>query len=141
MREASQEAAQKAKYGKKKAPEALEGVGKADPAKNTQKSAVMPPSITTVDPSQSVKTNTVLQSPSSSAWRRAPGGKIHTPSSSMDKFESIQSPNSTAWRPVDTDAPIFMHRGSSISLASVEEIKQVEEDEKIVEEDEDDVED
>jgi hypothetical protein len=37
----------------------------------------------------------------------------------------------------DTDAPVLVHRGSTISEASEECIKQVEEDEKILEEDED----
>jgi hypothetical protein len=145
MRQASQEAAQKAKDNKKKAPETLEGVGEADPAKDVEKSAVTPAPIAVLDPPQNVKSNTVLQSPSSSTWRIAPGGKLHIPKSSIDMFESLQSPNSTAWkpfdRPFDTDPPIIMHRGSSISLASTEEIKQVEEDEKIMEEDEDAVED
>jgi hypothetical protein len=141
MRQASQEAAQKAKDGKKKAPQTLEGVGEADPAKDSQKLAVIPPPIAVPDPLNVVESNTILQSPRSSAWRSAPGGKFHTPKSSVDRLESLQSPNSTAWRPSDTDGPILMHRGSSISLASTEEIKQVEEDEKIMEEDEDAVED
>jgi len=138
MRQAGQEAAQKAKDSKKKAPETFDGVGEADPVEQAlKKSAVVPPPIAVLDPPHTVDSNTVLQSPSSSAWRRAPDGKIHTPRTSIDKIESLQSPNSTAWKPTDTDGPVLIHRGSSLSIASAEEIKQVEEEEKILEEDED----
>jgi hypothetical protein len=137
MKQAGQEAAQKAKDSKKKAPETLEGVGQADPAEAAKKSAVKPPPLAVLNPPQSVPSHTVLQSPRSSAWRSAPGAKFHTPSNSIDKLESMQSPNSTAWKPSDVNAPVLTHRGSSISMASDDEIKQVEEDEKIMEEDED----
>lgn len=140
MRQAGQEAAQKAKDSKKKPAETLEGVGEADPVKDS-KSAVIPPPIAVHDPPQSVEDKAALQSPGSSAWRSAPGGKFHTPKSSLDKVESLQSPNSTAWKPKDTNPPVLVHRGSSISEASEECIKKVEEDEKIVEEDEDSEED
>jgi hypothetical protein len=136
MKQAGQEAAQKAKDSKKKAPETLEGVGQADP-EPAKKAAVKPSPLAVLDPPQSIPGHTVLQSPSSSAWRSAPGAKFHTPSNSIDKLESMQSPNSTAWKPSDVNAPILTHRGSSISMASDDEIKQVEEDEKIMEEDED----
>jgi hypothetical protein len=58
----------------------------------------------------------------------------------------VSAPNSTMlgntdlrfWgSATDTDAPVLVHRGSTISEASEECIKQVEEDEKILEEDED----
>jgi len=137
MRQAGQEAAQKAKDSKKKPAETLEGVGEAEPTKESQKSAVKPPPITVLDLPPSVESTAALQSPGSSAWRRAPGGKFHSPKSSLDNLESLQSPNSTAWKPTDTDAPVLVHRGSTISEASEECIKQVEEDEKILEEDED----
>jgi len=129
MRQAGQEAAQKAKDSKKKPVETLEGVGEADPVKDSQKSAVIPPPIAVLDPPYSVESNAALQSPGSSAWRSAPGGKFHGPKSSLEKLDSFQS--------ADTDAPVLVHRGSTISEASEECIKQVEEDEKIVEEDED----
>jgi hypothetical protein len=141
MKQAGEEAAQKAKDGKKKAPETLEGVGQADPKEASTKSAVVPPPIDVMDPPHNASSNTVLQSPTSSAWRSPPTKSFHTPKSSLSKLESMQSPTSTAWKPSDTDGPVLMHRGSSISMASDEEIKQVEEDEKIVEEDEDAVED
>jgi hypothetical protein len=137
MRQAGQEAAQKAKDSKKKPVEALEGIGEADPVKESQKSAVIPPPIAVLGPPHSVESTAALQSPGSSAWRSAPGGKFHTPKSSLDKLESLQSPNSTAWKPTDIDAPVLVHRGSTISEASEECITRVEEDETIVEEDED----
>jgi hypothetical protein len=141
MKQVGQEAAQKAKDGKKKAPETLEGVGQADPAEASKKSAATPPPLAVLNPPHNAPSNTVLQSPTSSAWRSAPSKSFHTPKSSLSKLESMQSPTSTAWKPSDTDGPVLTHRGSSISMASDEEIKQVEEDEKIVEEDENAVED
>jgi hypothetical protein len=98
MRQAGQEAAQKAKDSKKKPAETLEGVGEAEPTKESQKSAVKPPPITVLDLPPSVESTAALQSPGSSAWRRAPGGKFHSPKSSLDNLESLQSPNSTAWK-------------------------------------------
>jgi hypothetical protein len=142
MKQAGEEAAQKAKDSKKKAPETLEGVGEADPVEAaSNKSAVIPPPLAVLEPPNSASNNAVLQSPTSSAWRSAPSKSVHTPKSSLSKLESMQSPTSTAWKASDTDGPVLMHRGSSISMASNEEIKQVEEEEKIVEEDEDAVED
>ena len=141
MKQAGQEAAQKAKDSKKKAPDTLEGVGEADPEEASKNSAAVPPPVAILEPPQNSLSDTVLQSPTSSAWRSAPSKSAHTPKSSLSKLDSMQSPTSTAWKPSDIDAPVLMHRGSSISMASDEEIKQVEEDEKIVEEDEDAVED
>jgi hypothetical protein len=134
MRQAGQEAAQKAKDGKKKPVETFHGVGEAEPVKGLDKSEVVPPPITVLDPppeKQTVEMTTILQSPTSSAWRRAP---------EVDGRPTI-SPSSTAWKPTDTDLPILMHRGSSLSQASAEEIKQIEEDAAIPEEDEDELED
>lgn len=141
MKQAGQEAAQKAKDSKKKAPETLEGVGQADPAGASKKSAVIPPPVAVLDPPHNSSSDIVLQSPGTSAWRSSRGKSVHTPSNSINKLQSLQSPNSTAWKPSDTDGPVLTHRGSSISVASEDEIKQVEEDEKIMEEDEDAVED
>jgi hypothetical protein len=144
MKQVGQEAAQKAKDGKKKAPETLEGVGQADPAEASKKSAAIPPPLAVLNSPHNAPSNTVLQSPTSSAWRSAPSKSFHTPKSSLSKLESMQSPTSTAWKPSDTDGPVLTHRGSSISMASDEEIKQVEESEMIMEapeEDEDAVED
>ncbi len=141
MKQAGQEAAQKAKDGKKKAPETLEGVGKADPVEASKTSAAVPPPVAILESRQNASNDTILQSPTSSAWRSAPSKSIHTPKGALSKLQSMQSPTSTAWKPSDIDTPVLMHRGSSISMASDEEIKQVEEDEKIVEEDEDAVED
>ena len=88
----------------------------------------------------SIDDPTSIQSPGSGAWRKAPDAKIELPASppsTMNKF-SLQSPNSTAWKPTEFNSPILEHRGSSISEASAEEIKAVEEACAIPEEDEDD---
>ena len=144
MRQAGQEAAQKAKDGKKKPVETFDGVGEAEPVKkDLDKSAVIPPPITILYPppdTHTVEVTTILQSPTSSAWRRAPemDGRPAISRGSEEKLESLQSPNSTAWRPTHTDLPVLTHRGSSVSQASAEEIKQVEQDETIPEEDEED---
>ncbi|RDL38329.1 uncharacterized protein BP5553_02669 [Venustampulla echinocandica] len=142
LRQLGQEAAEKAKDIKKKAAETRSGVGKAEPAKEAEKSATPAPVTAAVsDPSTEkgpVNADTILQSPTSSAWRRAPESlsRPTTPRYLSDKLESLQSPTSTAWKPTDIDRPILSHRGSSISLASAEEIKQVEQDQAIPEEDE-----
>jgi hypothetical protein len=86
MKQVGQEAAQKAKDGKKKAPETLEGVGQADPVEASKKSAVIPSPLAVLDPPHNDQGNTILQSPTSSAWRSAPSKSIHTPKSSLSKL-------------------------------------------------------
>jgi hypothetical protein len=139
MRQAGQEAAQKAKEVKKKATETFVGVGKAEPEKKEEekedKSAVLPPPIS-LEPKHTIDTATLAQSPTSTAWKRDLHGKATTPRHSIEKLESLQSPTSTAWKPTDINQPITMHRGSSVSEVSAECIKQIEEDEMIPEEDE-----
>lgn len=146
MRQAGQEAAQKAKEAKKKATETFTGIGEAEPDKRDVekvKSAAIPPSISLIQPlsdQHNIVTPTILQSPTSTAWKLTPESS-HTHSvDEKDKLQraSFQSPTSTAWKPTDTDPPILMHRGSSVSSASAECIKQIEEDEAIPEEDEED---
>lgn len=139
LRQVGQEAAQKAKDNKKKAHETTyDGVGEAEPLKeDLAKSAVIPPPIKTVE-SPTEKPSASLQSPNSTAWKDA---KVTTPRHSIDGLASLQSPNSTAWKPTDIDGPILTHRGSSVSIASAEEIRQIEEEEMIKEEDEEAVED
>ncbi|KAH6723317.1 hypothetical protein DL95DRAFT_383423 [Leptodontidium sp. 2 PMI_412] len=149
LRQIGQEAAQKAKDGKKKAVETFSGVGQAEAPKESKESKepeepkeaekAIPAPIAV--PEKATETHTVestasLQSPTSTAWK-ASGDKKHTPRNSIDKVESIQSPNSTAWRPTDVNPPILTHRGSTVSDASAEEIKKIEEEESIPEEDED----
>jgi hypothetical protein len=127
--------------GKGRQEEGSRNLREADPGEASKTSAAVPPPVAILESPQNASNDTILQSPTSSAWRSAPSKSIHTPKGSLSKLESMQSPTSTAWKPSDIDAPVLMHRGSSISMASDEEIKQVEEDEKIVEEDEDAVED
>jgi hypothetical protein len=146
LQQVGQEAAQIAKSGKKKVLDTLGGVG--EPAKKEAEKAPTPAPLAVNDlPIEKLAINdpTSLQSPNSTAWRKAPDAmpNIEPPSSpppSMHKF-SLQSPNSTAWKPTDFNPPILEHRGSSISVASAEEIKQVEEACAIPEEDEDEDED
>lgn len=140
MRQAGQEAAQKAKDAKKKVTETFTGVGEAEPEKrDTEKkdeTKAVPPPISSqpLSPKHNIVTPTILQSPTSTAWKRSPES-ISPP---IYAAGSLQSPNSTTWKPTDTDPPILTHRGSSVSEASAECIKQIEEDEAIPEEDEED---
>ncbi|KAG0647925.1 Uncharacterized protein D0Z07_5623 [Hyphodiscus hymeniophilus] len=145
MRQAGLEAAQKAKDTKKKATETFTGVGEAEPEKNnveTDKSAAPSP-ISTVQPLSdraNIVAPTVLQSPTSSTWQIVSEATPTTAdrTDEMPKYQkgSLQSPTSTSWQPTDLNAPISMHRGSSISLASKEAIQQIEEECAIPEEDE-----
>jgi len=145
MRQAGQEAAQKAKEGKKKPAEMFDGVGEAEPTKETtekmEQSAVKPPPVLLADPppTKPADVTTILQSPTSTAWRRqAVLQDTIVPHHNTTKLESLQSPSTTAWKPTDVDLPVMTHRGSSVSLASAEEIRQIEQEEAIPEEDEED---
>jgi len=142
MHQVGQEAAQKAKDAKKKVVETLSGTGEAETAKKETDRPVAEPAITTGAQSpdtHSVETTTLLQSPTSTAWKREPEthGSSTPPPHSIEALESLQSPTSTTWKPVDTDLPILSHRGSNVSQASAEEIKRIEEEEAIPEVDED----
>jgi hypothetical protein len=140
MRQAGQEAAQKAKEGKKKATETFVGVGKAEPEPEKKEDKITPPPIV-VEPQHTIETTTLLQSPTSTAWKQEIHAKAETPRPTVKKLESLQSPTTTAWKLADTDLPITTYRGSNVEEVSAECIKQVEEDEMIPEEDEDAVED
>lgn len=137
MRQAGQEAAQKAKETKKKVTETFVGVGKAEPEPEKKEEKVIPPPIV-LEPQHTIETTTLLQSPTSTAWKQEVHVPSHTPSHSIEKLESLQSPSTTAWKPIDTDLPITSHRGSSVEEVSAECIKKVEEEEMIPEEDEED---
>jgi len=138
MRKAGQEAAQKAKEAKNKVVEALDGTGEAEPTeKNPGQPAVIPPPIAATNPPSSqrtIDTIVVLQSPTTTTWSYTPGkySKPTTPRHSVERLESMQSPTSTAWKPTDTDRPV----ASSVYLASPDEIKEIEQNEAIAEEDE-----
>jgi hypothetical protein len=141
MQQAGQEAAQKAKDSKKPV-KTFDGTGEAPPAKDVENAAVLPATTTSEPTSEghTIDTVTFMQCPNTSAWNRAPKSvaPIITTRHSIDKLESLQSPNSTAWRPTDINAPVLTHRGSDVSQASVEEIRQIEEDATIPEEEEED---
>ncbi|TVY51596.1 Uncharacterized protein LSUE1_G010150, partial [Lachnellula suecica] len=131
LRQAGQEAAAKAKEGKKKTPvaeveETFDGVGEADPSPAKEKEKAVPTPLITSEAGHDIETKTVMQSPSSTTWSRAPGSET-TPRHTIKKLESLQSPNSTAWKRSDVDMPGLTHRGSSVEAASGEEIKKVEE--------------
>ncbi|CZT51550.1 uncharacterized protein RSE6_12705 [Rhynchosporium secalis] len=158
FRQIGEEAAQKAKDGKRKAAKTFTGVGQADALqesrepkelndtkvveKKESKENIPAPIAVPEKESEAPSIESVgsLQPPTSTAWRGT-SDKKHTPRNSIDKVESVQSPNSTAWRPTDVDPPVLTHRGSSISQASAEEIKKVEKAERISEEEEDEDED
>ncbi|TVY42149.1 Uncharacterized protein LOCC1_G005790 [Lachnellula occidentalis] len=142
LRQAGSEAAQKAKDNKKKPPvETFDGVGEAEPPKEKEK--VIPAPITTSETQQAIETPTLMQSPTSTTWRRAPGSgfEIKTPRHSISKLESLQSPNSTAWKSKDVDSLVLTHESSSASEASVEEVKQVGEKSAVKEDKDEDDED
>lgn len=163
LRQVGQEAAQKAKDIKKKIPETFSGVGQASPTKEKeqekadiveeesekkaespeekQDKAAAPPSIELPTEKHEIASVESVQSPTSTAWRGAKDEKVTTPQKPMAKLESIQSPTSTAWKPTDINTPILTHRGSTVSEASAEEIKKVEDEQTIPEEDEDEDED
>jgi hypothetical protein len=136
LRQAGQEAAQKAKDNKKKPMETFSGVGKAETSKEKK---IPEPVKTDASEKNTTDSLTSLQSPGSTAWKTLPASMtVPLPPPSMAKLESLQSPNSTSWKPADTNPPILSHRGSTISVASEEEIKQIEEEEAIPEESEED---
>ena len=137
MRQAGQEAAQKAKETKLTATQTFVGVGKAEPKPERKEEKSTPPAIET---QHNIDTTTLLQSPTSTAWKREIHAKVETPRHDIESLESLQSPTSTAWKPVDTDLPIKTYRGSNVEEVSAECIKQVEKDAMIPEEDEDAVE-
>ena len=76
MRQAGQEAAQKANDSKTKPVETFDGVGEAEPIKkDLEKPSVVPPPITVLHPpteNHTIETTSLLQSPTSSAWRQVP---------------------------------------------------------------------
>lgn len=139
MRQAGEEAAHKAKESKKPV-KTFDGTGEAPPAKVVESSTTNSPTTKseTASEGHAIDTVTFMQCPNTSAWNRAPNllAPIVTKRHSIDKLESLQSPNSTAWKPTDINAPVRSHRGSDVSLASAEEIRQIEEECAIPEEDE-----
>lgn len=164
LRQVGQEAAQKANEAKKKVVETFVGVGTTSPKKEEAKDEVeeeeaeednnedesdsdSPTTPTTKQSAQhSIDTLTLAQSPTSTAWKRElhipiVQSIISSPPTTVDKLESLQSPNSTAWKPTDVDMPTTTLRGSTVSEASADCIKKVEEDQTILEEDEDSSED
>jgi len=116
LRQAGQEAAQKAKDSKNQPPKTFDGIGKAVPVKEVKevKEEKEPEKLAAIPEPIDVPPKEVEK---------------HT----IDTISSLQSPTSSAWRPVDVNPPIFTHRGSSISAAQ-EEIKKVDGDQTIKEE-------
>ncbi|TAQ83795.1 hypothetical protein B7494_g7883 [Chlorociboria aeruginascens] len=140
MKQAGEEAARKAKDSKKKPEEeTFDGTGEAEP-KDLKHSVVIPPPVTGLEAAfekHTIEDNATLQSPTSTAWKRAPGSEGTSISRhTIDRIDSLQSPNSTAWKPTDVNLPVLTHKGSNVSTASAEVIKQIEDDETIEEGDE-----
>lgn len=157
MKQAGEEAAKKAKEGKKKVVQVFDGTGEATP-KTAAKAEKEVPETEAKDVSSSKSATeptyglaalmitdhpihhsvASMQSPTSTAWK--------TPQIPTSKFsaagpmniESLQSPNSTAWKPTTFEPPVTHHRGSEVEEASAEEIRAIEKAQAIKEEDEDD---
>jgi hypothetical protein len=142
MRQAGEEAAQKAKDAKKKTMEVFAGKGEATATtKESDRSAAIPPPIL-VNKEVSTRGSTAvapatMQSPTTTAWKSRPSAPHRQSTFGHTFMDPMQSPNSTAWKSTDIDPPITMHRGSSISVASAEEIRAIEKEQAIEEEDED----
>jgi len=142
MRQLGEEAAAKAKQVKKKAIEVIDGTGEAAPAtlKDEGESTSTPPSLTLTKPGESkphaFDFNATMQSPTSTAWKTFPAAKAATIHDPIETLPSVQSPTSTAWKPLDPAPRITQHRGSEVSEASAEEIREIEEELTIKEEDE-----
>ena len=139
MRQLGQEAAQKAKDGMKKSTrvaETFSGKGKAEPTeqKSLDKSAAVPPPISVESGIErlTIETPTLLQSPTSSAWKNDAHAKPPAAQHAFDQTESLQSPNSTTWKSIGE------HRGPSKPVAAVEGANDGEEDEASSEEEDDD---
>ncbi|KAL3418631.1 neurofilament protein H, form H2 [Phlyctema vagabunda] len=165
LRQVGQEAAQKAKDVKKKALQTVSGAGsakseaekksepekkeetkktdevekkdepkqKTEPVKeDVEESAITTPPtpLDTPKKKHSIEDKTVMQSPTSTAWKRTPG-------SGLDYVLAPEKASETSLSP----EPSITHRGSEVSQASKEEIKKIEDEAKIAEEDEDDDED
>jgi hypothetical protein len=131
MRQLGQEAAQKAKDGMKKSKKVTEtfsGAGKAEPVPKTlDKPATVPPPIA-IDSSTekyTIETPTLLQSPTTSAWKNEVHGKPTTPQHAIDKIESLQSPNSTSWKSIaeqtGSTGPVTPTKNAEVHEASSEE--------------------
>ena len=160
MRQAGEQAAQTAKDMKTTVIKTLDTKGAAPQKEAPTETATFIPR----PPSVLIDAPTVMQSFVSSAWDQAPGAtpeattsvsaasvsavsenaeKIVTrESEDMEMGESMQSPTTSAWKSVPPreeqpfDLPVTQHRGSEVSVASAEEIKNIEASEAIKEEDE-----
>lgn len=151
MRQLGEEAARKAKDGMRKGSrvtETFSGKGKAEPdeKKSLDKSAAVPPPISVESSTEqhTIDTPTLLQSPTSSAWKNDARAIPTTAQHSFDKTESLQSPNSTTWKsiaehggPLKPDAPGEEAKDSKEDEASPEEEEEEDEEEDDEEEGED----
>jgi len=129
LRQAGEEAAQKAKEAKNKVVEIFSGTGEAideTPQKDEEEAVVdsteKEDSTVTVPPTIEIHDDRPIEH------------RI------FQNDTCMQSPTSTSWAPMVVNGPITMHRGSVVSEASAEEIKKIEEEETICEEDEEAVE-
>jgi len=132
MRDIGQEAAQKAKEVKTKGMQVLSGSGKADETKQALgQSATVPPPVVTSEPlfghARTVIATAPLQSPTTTSWSRA---------SFLDEPQVSALHSGTG--PGIVPPTLATERSSSISEASAEEIKEIEDSETIQEEDEED---
>jgi hypothetical protein len=139
MRQAGQEAAQKAKDSMKKATVTLSGIGSAEPTKEKPGAKEIVPSISIPGPgsnSLQIETCTLLQSPTSTTWRRDPEALSLT-TQIPSQAASLQSPNSTSWKPA-AHIPVPERQGTTEVPAPPGETKGPGKDTAISAEDEED---
>jgi hypothetical protein len=122
MRQVGEEAAQKAKDAKNKVMEGFDGTGKGEDTIEAKQSAIVPPPTAVAEKRSETKipieSAALLQSPTSTAWKNKPSTLAFTPS--------------------DVDPPVTKHGGSSVSVASIEEIQEIERSQAIAEDGEED---
>jgi hypothetical protein len=139
LRQAAEQTAQKAKDVKKKVVQTLDGTAETPVATKTEKA----PSFDYATATRPMVDSSASLQSASGAWNRVIGKPLTiTIDNSISTRPSMQSPTSTAWKTVPEqnyqafEPQVTKHRGSSVSMASAEEIKQIEEEETIKEEDE-----
>lgn len=146
MRQLGQEAAQKAKEGMKKSAmttQTFSGQGKAEPVeKGVDKSAAMLPPIALESniEKHTIETPTLMQSPTSSAWKNDAHTKPLTAQHSVEQIESLQSPSSTTWKSVAEHGGLLKPEAPPAKDEDDDDDKESEEDEDKEDEGEEEVE-
>lgn len=136
MRQAGQEAAQKAKEAMKTV-KTLTGVGTAAKTQDVAKTETQKPahiSIESTSGAPQIDSITLMQDATSGAWSVILGA-VSPIVTGGETVESLQSPTSTAWKTGQTYG-LTTHRGSPLATVSSDCIKQIEAEQAIPEENE-----